>query len=187
VADEDLPLVKALQDGDDHALDELMARHKTAIFRFIYRHVFNEADAAELTQETFVRAYFHINSFKPRARFSTWLYAIAGNLCRDHLGSRAHRNASRTYSLSADRDDKPVDVIAGVPTPEEAAEQNEHLSAVEAAIAELPYELKSALVLTAIEGNSHMEAAEKLGITPKAVETRVYRARKRLEKILRIS
>lgn len=184
--DEDLPLVRALQAGDDSALDELMFRHKTALFGFIYRYVRNEADAAELTQETFVRAYFNIGSFTPKARFTTWLFAIATNLCRDHLRSRHHRKANRTFSLDASGRDKFVELPAQDPTPVELAECDEHVRAVEAAIERLPHDLKTALTLTALEGYSHIEAAQRLGTTPKTIETRVYRARKRLEKMLRV-
>jgi RNA polymerase sigma-70 factor (ECF subfamily) len=184
VADEDLPLVRALQAGDDSTLNELMARHKTALFHFVYRYVRNEADAAELTQETFVRGYFNIHSFVPKARFITWLYAIATNLCRDHVRSRHHRDANRTFSLSSGEDHKPVDLPSQGPGPDEIAERDERMKAVEAAIDRLPHDLKTALILTAIEGLSHLEAAERLGTTPKTIETRIYRARKRLGKAL---
>lgn len=187
MADDDLPFIQSLQNGDDGALDELMARHKGALFRFIFRYIRNEADAAELTQETFIRAYFNIRSFTPKARFVTWLYTIASNLCRDYLGSRAYRNASRTFSLSVDRSGKTIELPVVTQRPDEIAQRDEHLYAVEAAIDRLPAKLKAALILTALEGFSHMEAAKRLGTTPKTIETRVYRARKQLEKILRIS
>ncbi|HEY5753412.1 MAG TPA: sigma-70 family RNA polymerase sigma factor [Chthoniobacterales bacterium] len=184
--DEDLPLVRALQAGDDSALDELMSRHKAALFGFIYRYVRNEVEAAELTQETFVRVYFNIRSFTPKARFVTWLFAIATNLCRDHLRSRHHRDANRTFSLDSSGRDKPVELLARDPTPFELAECDEQVKAVEVAIGRLPHDLKTALTLTALEGLSHIEAAQRLGTTPKTIETRVYRARKRLEKMLRV-
>lgn len=184
MGDDDLPLVRALQAGDDSALDELMGRHQSALFHFACRYVGNEADAAELTQETFVRAYMNIRAFTPKARFVTWLYAIATNLCRDHVRSRHHRDAARTFSLSSREDDKPVDFPSQGPTPDEVVEQEERMKAVHAAIRLLPHDLKTALILTAIEGLSHIEAAERLCTTPKTIETRIYRARKRLEGIL---
>lgn len=184
MGDEDLPLVRALQAGNDSALDELMGRHQSALFHFTCRYVGNEADAAELTQETFVRAYTNIRSFTPKARFVTWLYAIATNLCRDHVRSRHYRDAGRTFSLSSGGNDKPVDFPSQSPTPNEVAEQEERMKAVEAAIRLLPHDLKTALILTAIEGLSHIETAERLGTTPKTIETRIYRARKRLGSIL---
>ncbi|CAN5750707.1 sigma-70 family RNA polymerase sigma factor [soil metagenome] len=184
--DEDLPFVQALQAGDDSALDKLMRRHKTALTGYVYRSVRNEADAAELVQETFVRAYFHIGSFAPKARFATWLFAIATNLCRDHARSRHHRDATRTFSLDSSGRDKSVELPSKEPTPVEIAECDEQVKAVETAIDQLPHDLKTALTLTALEGLSHIETAQRLGTTPKTIETRVYRARKRLDKILRI-
>ena len=163
-----------------------MTRRKTALFSFIYRYVQNAEDAAELTQETFVRAYFNIRSFTPKARFATWLFTLATNLCRDHVRSRHHRDASRTFSLSSDEEGKSVELPSHGPNPDEIAERDERMRAVEAAIDRLPCDLKTALILTALEGLSHTEAAERLRTTPKTIETRVYRARKRLEKILRI-
>src|SRR5580704_1802225 len=99
--DSDLALVQALQIGEDRALEVLMDRHQEALFRFVLRLISNEADAIELTQEAFVRAYFNIGKFRPRAKFVTWLYHIALNLCRDHLRSRAHRDSLQTASIDS--------------------------------------------------------------------------------------
>ncbi len=184
--DDDLPFVRALRNGDDSALDNLMSRHKASLFRFIFRYVRNEEDAVELTQESFIRVYFNIRSFTPKARFTTWLYTIAKNLCRDHVGSRAYRNRGRTFSIHAEEGDKPVELPATGPTPDKITQDNEYMRIVENAIDRLPPDLKTALILTALEGLSHIETANRLGTTPKTVETRVYRARKYLEKILRI-
>lgn len=160
-----------------------MARHQAALFGFIYRYVRNAADAADLTQETFVRAYFHIASFRPKAKFITWLFAIATNLCRDHARSRHAHETSRTSSLVME-DGTFLDYSSDVSAPDEMAAKTEQVAAVERAIERLPHELKTALILTALEGFSHLEAAEKLGVTAKAIETRVHRARKQLERML---
>jgi hypothetical protein len=71
--DSDLALVQALQHGEDRTLNELMDRHREGLLRFVLRHVRNEIDALELTMETFVRAYFNIGKFRPKAKFATWL------------------------------------------------------------------------------------------------------------------
>jgi len=83
--DPDLSLVQALKAGRDQALNALMDRHRKGLFHFVFRHIPNEADALELTAEAFVRAYFNIGRFRPSAKFVTWLYRIALNLCRDLL------------------------------------------------------------------------------------------------------
>ena len=179
--DPDLALVEALAGGDDSALTGLMDRYEQPIFHFIYRHVPNDADARELAQEVFVRLFFNVEKFKPEARFSTWLYQIALNLCRDHVKSRRVRQAAQTDSLSSreDDDEHPAcDVAVENRTPSDAAQAREKLTALDDGMAALPHDLRTALVLTALEQRSHQECAELLMTTPKAVETRVYRARK---------
>lgn len=179
--DPDRELVEALAGGDESALTGLMDRYEEPIFHFIYRHVFNDDDARELAQEVFVRLFFNVGKFKPEAKFSTWLYQIALNLCRDHAKSRRKRQAARTDSLSAreDDDEHPVrDVAVENRTPSDEALAHEKLAALDDGIAALPHDLRTALVLTTLEQRSHQECATLLKTTPKAIETRVYRARK---------
>jgi RNA polymerase sigma factor CnrH len=204
--DPDLTLVQALMLGEDQALDALMNRHREGLFRFVLRIVHNEADALELTTETFARAYFNIKKFRPAAKFATWLYQIALNLCRDHLRSRAYRNSLQTVSFDAPTQEEvgvasldsakewvpfyaPTHTV-GVPSlclakecrPDQKVERLEELDALEKAVRELPGELKDALILVALEDHPLVEAAALLGISVKAVEMRVYRARKLLLK-----
>jgi RNA polymerase sigma factor (sigma-70 family) len=180
--DSDLALVQALQEGDDLALNALMDRHRDGLFRFVFRHIPNEADALELTEEVFVRAYFNIRKFKPTAKFVTWIYHIAINLCRDHARSRAYRYSQKTVSADAPvhENEEPRQLWSADRGPAQEAVGREELSALEQAIHELPDEFKNSLVLTALEGLSHAEAAETLGLSEKAVGMRVYRARKLL-------
>ena len=177
----DLALVKALAGGDESALTGLMDRYEGPIFRFIYRHVPNDADARELAQEVFVRLFFNVGKFKPEARFSTWLHQIALNLCRDHVKSRRARQAAQTDSISAQEDDDEHAARAVVVenrTPSDEALAREKLAALDEGMAALPHDLRTALVLTTLEQRSHQECAALLKTTPKAIETRVYRARK---------
>ena len=190
VDDPDLDLVRALQAGRDEALGELMRRHEAGIYRFCYRSVPNAADAADLTQETFVRAYFKVHQFRPGAKFSVWLYRIALNLLRDRARSRAARTAARTVPLAeaggpgAGQGQTPEPTTA-TEDPARALEDAEERRAVEAAIQELPSDLKEAFILAVLEGRSQQETGAILGATPKAVESRVYRARKLLATKLR--
>ncbi len=177
--DPDLPLVLALQKGDDSALDGLIEKYKEPLFRFIGRYTRDRATAHDLLQETFVRAYFGIGRFKPRNQFNTWLYSIAANLCRDHARSRQQRQARATDSIDDELERKRASPHSA---PDAEAETRERLKALENAIAELPHDLRVALLLSAIEGHTHEQCAVMLGITAKAVETRIYRARKLLLK-----
>ena len=187
--DPDLALVQDLQAGQDRALNSLMDRHREGLFRFVLRQVHNEADALELTMETFVRAYFNIGKFRPAARFVTWLYQIGLNLCRDYLRSRAYQYSLQTTSFDAPGEEggDPSLLLATGRRPDQRADRREELLALEKAISELPEDLRNAFILSALEDRQQAETAELLGVSPKAVETRVYRARKLLlEKMSRM-
>ena len=188
-SDPDLPLVRALQAGDDDALNALMARHREGLFGFVYRYIRDHETAADLVQETFVRAYFKIGKFQPTAKFATWLYRIALNLCRDHARSAPAKAGARTESFdlragqgSAERSEP----MSPGQNPSQAAASGEEVKRLQAAIDSLPHDLKTALILSAVENRSQKECAELLGTTTKTVETRVYRARKLLGEMLRL-
>ena len=178
-SDADLPLVRALQSGDDGAFNELIRKYQEPLFGFICRYTGDEETARDILQETFVRLYFSVRRFKPRAKFATWLYSIALNLCRDHARSKQRKQSYATESLDV------VDLHRKVPStdhsPDVDASLREELAMLQKAIEELPHDLRTALLLCTVEGHSQQECAELLGISSKAVETRVYRARKILE------
>jgi RNA polymerase sigma factor (sigma-70 family) len=178
--DLDLPLVRALQAGDESALNELIRKYKEPLFRFICRYTGDEETARDILQETFVRLYFGIQRFRPRAKFVTWLYSIAMNLCRDYARSKQRRQSFATESLDASDVHRKVPVADRGPIAD--VESRERLANLQKAIEELPHDLRTTLLLFAVEGRSQQECAELLGVSAKAVETRVYRARKILEK-----
>ncbi|MEI8294514.1 MAG: RNA polymerase sigma factor [bacterium] len=174
--DPDWPDVAALQAGDNNALDLIMKRHHAELTGFIWRMTGNHRDAEELTQETFVRAFFQIHQYRPRAPFAAWLYRIARNLCLDYFRSRTHRQNSQNI---------PLNEVQDLPETIGKSSEAESTELLRTAIAELPIPLREPLVLTALEGMSHEEAGRRLGISPKAVEAKCYRARERLRKFLK--
>jgi len=176
-ADSDLDTVdmQALQHGEDNALDRLMTRWQVPLRSFLYRHMLNEEDALDLAQETFVRVYQNRARFRPDAKFSTWLFAIAFNLVRDSA-----RRRKRRPTQSLEGTPEPVDSRQ----PFSSADEKERASAVRAAIAELPGDLRAAVILFEYEEKSHAEIAGIVGASAKAVETRLYRARQQLKKTL---
>jgi RNA polymerase sigma factor (sigma-70 family) len=133
---EDPHLVQALLVGEDRALNTLMDRHREGLLRFVLRRVHNEADALELAIETFVRAYFNIEKFRPAAKFATWLYQIALNLCRDHLKSRAYQYSLRTtsFDVPGHEGENPDLIPAPEGGPDRKTERLEELIALEKAI-----------------------------------------------------
>jgi RNA polymerase sigma factor (sigma-70 family) len=180
--DPDIELVLALQNGSESSLDELIKRHKEPLYRFVYRYVLNEQDARDIVQESFVRVYFGIQKFKPGAKFITWLYQIAINLCLDHKKSKQAKQSKLTEALPDYSSHK---WKASTANPSEEIVSKEVLEVLEQAISELPHELKVALIMVALENRSQKECAEVLGTNPKAIENRVYRARKILEQKLK--
>jgi RNA polymerase sigma factor (sigma-70 family) len=173
---DDGDLMLRLQNGDDHALDLLMNRWQVPLQRFLYRWLQNDADALDFAQETFVRVYRHRERFRPGAKFSTWLFTIALNLCRNH----ARKNKTRpTISLSDAPETESADGA-----PNASLLDREKITAVRHAVDALPEPLKTATLLCEYEDLSLAEAAVAAGCSPKAIETRLYRARGLLRQAL---
>jgi len=182
--DPDLPLIEALQAGNESALNELIDRHQEPLFYFVFRYLRDEAAARDVVQEAFVRVFFKARSFQPRASVKTWIYTIALNLARDE--GRKLSKRQRMVSLDAPglEDQPPMEVADEAPLPDIQARQQDRFALLKAAIDKLPHKLKSALILFALEGKSQREAAEILGTTPKTVELRVAYARQKLKQLL---
>ena len=178
--------MERLASGQDAALNALMDRHGQRLFHYLIRSLGNEDDAADLAQETFVRLYQNRARFDPQQRFSTWLFAIASNLVKDRFRWRArHPAISIDAEISNDGQTTLRDHLPDArPSPSDAAQSDEQAAVIQRAIAELPDELRLPVILSEYEEKSHAEIAEILACSPKAVETRIYRARQRLRKTL---
>lgn len=164
--------------GLDAALDSLMERHATAVFHFLCRMLGNEDDANDLAQETFARVYRARESYKPQHRFSTWLFTIAANLARSQLRWRSrHPTVSLDAESGTTEESLASTLPTDTPTPHEAAAALDRHEAVRAAVQSLPEDLREAIVLCEWEDMAVAEAAAVLQSTPKAVESRLYRAR----------
>lgn len=175
----DEELMQRLQGGEDAALAPLMQRWEGPVKRFIFRIVGNTAEAEDLAQEVFVRIFTKRASYRLGAKFSTWCFSIAANQARNRLRWWRRRP---TLSLNAWTE-------AGGDTADETAavsgmERREQIAVVQAAVAALPLDLRTALVLFEYEEQSMNEIAVMLGCTPKAVENRLYRARRQLKERL---
>ena len=172
--------------GHDAALDNLMERHGQRLFHYLLRQL-PESEAEDCAQETFVRIYLNRAKFRPGAKFSTWLYAIATNLARD-CQRRKTRHPEVSLDATGDREGDGTTLretmADGAATPGEALLAGERAAQVRDAVQALPEELREALVLYEYENLPQGEIAEILRCTPKAVETRIYRARNLLRKSL---
>lgn len=184
-ADEDHALVKRLRSGDDFALNEIMHRYKERVYRLAWRYVGNEEAALDVTQEAFTKLYFNIDKYDPAYKFSTWLFQIAVNLCRDYL--RKNKNNARNVSLDALNESSPGDWQRSDENIEAGFLSRQQLTLLRREIDLLPDTLKEAFILFAIEEKTQAECAEILNVSAKTVETRVYRARKILFDKLHLS
>ena len=164
--------------GHAAALNDLMERHATPVFHFLCRMTGNEADADDLAQETFVRVFKSCGSFRAEQKFSTWLFTIAANLARNHFRWRArHPSISLETEISGSENTLGSTLPGHAPAPDETTLAAERAAAVRAAVKDLPEDLRAATVLCEWEERSVAEAATILETTPKAVESRLYRAR----------
>jgi RNA polymerase sigma factor CnrH len=161
--------------GRKEAFATIMRRHREPVFRLIRGYVGSQEDALDLVQDCFVSAYKRLDTYDQHRPFPAWLAQIAINKCRDWGRRRAVR---RIIFLAADG--PRVDVADPAPELDRAASDRQELDRMWRAISELPRSLKEPLILHAIDGLSQAETAQLLRVSEKAVETRIYRARKKL-------
>lgn len=179
-ADRDQADMLALAKGDDEALNRLMDAWSQPLLAYLTRLTGSNASASDLAQESFVRVFRHRFDFRGGSRFSTWLFTIATNLARNHL--RWHSRHPELLLPPENLADLPGQVTEE--TPEKHAMARERITAVQEAISELPADMREALILSTWHEMSHEEIAQVQGTSAKAVELRVYRARKLLREKL---
>ena len=175
---DDAALVAAVLAGDQRAFTQLMRRHKDSLYRFVRGYVGDSSEAYDLVQEAFVAAWRAFSRYDRQRPFGIWLKRIAINKCRDWR----RRRAVRAFFYKAENIDRPgLDIVQPILT---GNDNEDELSRLDTAIAALPSNLKEPLLLSLTEDMSHREIAEALGITAKAVEVRIYRAKRALAEAL---
>ena len=179
--DSDAALMLRLRDGEDSILNELMTRWQQPLVAFIFRYIGHESDSLDLAQETFVRVYETRRRYKVEAKFSTWLFAIAANLCRNHLRWRQRRRESVPEKTSNTPDAELAEHVQSLDdSPDQAAMRSESISLIRAAIDKLPHDLKTAILLYEYQSLSYAEVSAVLKCSVKATEMKLYRARQLL-------
>ena len=181
----DEELMSRLQGGEDAALAQLMQHWEVPVKRFLFRIVGNVTEAEDLAQDVFARIYTKRATYRNGAKFSTWCFSIASNQAKNRLRWWRHRpTVSLGAWIEAGGDD--VDETRSGESASRKAIRREQVASVQAAVAALPIELRTALVLFEYEERSTAEIAATLNCSPKAVENRLYRARQRLKQTLRL-
>ena len=186
---DDALLVEAFQKGDKRAFDQLVIRHKDRIFNLCCRFLGDYEEANDSAQEAFVKAYDSLNAFRLESAFSTWLYRIAVNTCKNKLGSSAYKAKRKTVSLDNPGDPSdgplPMEIPNGDPSPLARMEEKEKMALLQRALDTLPAEFKMAVTLRDVEGLSYEDIAEITGLNLGTVKSRIARARTDLRNRLR--
>jgi RNA polymerase sigma-70 factor (ECF subfamily) len=176
MADADADLVLQCQQGSPAAFEELVRQHQHMIHALTFRMTGSLADAEDLAQEAFIRAYEQIGTFRGTAKFSTWLYRIAVNACLNWRQSEVRRfrlQASCAEEISAQH-------LNG----ENSTAENQSSQQVQSALLKLPAKQRAAVVLTIYDGLNHAEAAQVLGCSETTVSWRVFAAKRKLKRWL---
>ncbi len=181
---DDIQLVEQTQQGDQQAFSQLFAKYQKKVFNLCFRFVDDYEEAKDLTQEIFVRVYNGIKNFRHEASFSTWLYCIAANTCKNKLRSwKGQPNfVSLDKTIETEDDEMTIQVEdKGCPTPLAETETKEIQEQVQAAISSLSDEHREVIILRDIQGCSYEEIAANLGYNLGTVKSRLSRARLELK------
>jgi RNA polymerase sigma-70 factor (ECF subfamily) len=182
----DLSLVRRVQRGDKGAFDALVLKYQHKLVKLVTRYVRNPAEAEDIAQEAFIKAYRALPQFRGDSAFYTWLYRIAINTAKNAVVSRDRSPVD--YDFDRDSIDESYDMqgrLKDSETPEGLVLTDEIRQTVNAAIEQLPEDLRTAIVLRELEGLSYEEIAAQMGCPVGTVRSRIFRAREAIDHRLR--
>ena len=172
-------IIQSVLKGNVNDFEKLVTAYEKNVYNIALRMVGDPDDAADMTQETFIKAYRALSGFRGDSKFSSWLYRIASNVCLDFLRSRSRHPQ---VSLSTvDEDDRATFELPDMrQNPEEQLMKKLGMEAVRRGLEQLPEQQRQILVLRELGGLSYAELAQTLGLEEGTVKSRIFRARKRL-------
>ena len=172
-------IIRSVLRGNVNDFEKLVTAYEKNVYNIALRMVGDPDDAADMTQETFIKAYRALSGFRGDSKFSSWLYRIASNVCLDFLRSRSRHPQ---VSLSTvDEDDRATFELPDMrQNPEEQLMKKLGMEAVRRGLEQLPEQQRQILVLRELGGLSYAELAQTLGLEEGTVKSRIFRARKRL-------
>ncbi|MCW5556123.1 MAG: sigma-70 family RNA polymerase sigma factor [Verrucomicrobiae bacterium] len=181
--DPDAALMLRVKQGDTAAFAELVDKFKQPVINLAFRTLHDLTEAEDLAQNVFVQVYKSAARYEPSAKFSTWLFTIARNLCLNEIRRRARHPAGSLDHSAAETDDHPLRQVEdkGVSSPPEQLLRGELEEKVERALAELPENQRTALLLCRQEELSYEEIAAVLGCSLSATKSLIHRARETLK------
>ncbi len=181
----DLTLVQRVQQGDRRAFDQLVLRYQHKVLKLVMRYMRNHAEAEDIAQEAFLKAYRAIHSFRGDSAFYTWIYRIAINTAKNALVAAKRRPLDYDLDLQDPEQNERNGRLRDEATPESLLLTEEIRETVDAAIGALPEDLRRAVVLREYEGLSYEEIAAVMGCPVGTVRSRIFRAREAIDRQLR--
>lgn len=175
-------LIARFQQGDNYAFDLLVKRYRDPLLNFIYRFLGDQTDAEDILQETFYRLYKNKHYYKEVAKFSTWIYTIAGNLAKTELRKRKRRSFFSINQYAGEEKDYEIPDDSSNPERETNTEITDEI--IQAAIDKLSPKFKQVIVLRDIQGFSYEEISDIVKVPLGTVKSRVNRARLKLQEDL---
>ena len=185
VEQSDLELVRRVQKGERGAFDLLVLRYQHKVVKLVARLLRDPAEAEDVAQEAFVKAYRALGSFRGDSAFYTWLYRIAVNTARNTMASRQRRPLDYEADLSENEQSAVESRMRHSDTPEAVALSDEIHRTVNSAIGALPEDLRTAIILREVEGLSYEEIAEAMDCPVGTVRSRIFRAREAIDRSLK--
>ncbi len=179
----DEELIERFQKGDREAFEQIVERYKDQLLNFAYRFLGSRQEAEDVVQDTFLRVYRNRKAYRRVARFSTWIYTIAGNLAKTELRKRKRRKLFSISDLGFEEKDYEISDLTY--NPEDDVEGTLKEEIIQKEIQRLPPKFREVIILRDVQGLSYEEIALILKIPIGTVKSRVNRARLRLQKRLK--
>jgi RNA polymerase sigma-70 factor (ECF subfamily) len=187
--DKEIPsedLMARIAKGDADAFEILVNRHQTSVLNLIYRFIGDRTQAKDLAQEVFLRVWQAAKTYKPEAKFTTWLYRITANLCLNELKSSRRRKLFQFLQFGEDQENTIEEVLVDAsPSPEDLLLSREQSRRISDALQSLPENQRMALILKRYDDLSYEEIARILNCSVPAVESLLVRAKRTLQEKLR--
>lgn len=180
----DETLITAFQKGDEEAFDRIVSRYKDPLMNFVYRFTGDYDDADDVLQETFLRVYYHRDAYRPIAKFSTWIYTIAGNLAKSAVRRRRPGKIFSIFRTSGEEQSAARDLPDTRYRADAAAERSIQKDIIQKALALLDEPQREIVLLCDVQELSYEEICIITGLKIGTVKSRLNRARNRLKELL---
>lgn len=186
LSDPDVALMLKFQQGDKFAFEELLDKYQKPVINFIYRMIQNKDEADDLAQDVFIRVYNSAKTYRPTAKFSTWIYTIARNICLNELRKKERRNISLDQGIPTQEGELKREIASPEgSSPYEDASKHELQELVKEAIESLPVNQRMAVVLRRYQLLSYEEIAKTMDCSVSAVKSLLNRAKESLKEKLK--